>query len=281
MSPHEREGIYVGDAFDTKVVVVTGAASGIGAALCRSLADRGARVVGFDCDAAGLASSFGDDARIETATLDVCDADAFAALVADVVARHGRLDLLFNNAGIGLGGEVRDLQVSDWDPLLDVNVRGVINGIAAAYPVMLEQGCGHIVNTASLAGLVPLPGEAPYVASKYAVVGLSHVLRAEGRQLGVRCTVVCPGKVETPIYDTSPVLGVDRDRVLALWPKGVTPQRCAEVILQGVARNRGTVVVSAMAKALVVVHRISPAIVERASQRYLAKIRPFRLEDIR
>jgi NADP-dependent 3-hydroxy acid dehydrogenase YdfG len=267
----------VRDAFEAKVVVVTGAASGIGAALCRSLADRGARVIAVDRDAAGLASSFGDDARIEAATLDVCDADAFALLVADVAARHGRLDLLFNNAGIGLGGEVRDLQVSDWDPLLDVNVRGVINGIAAAYPLMLEQGQGHIVNTASLAGLVPLPGEAPYVASKYAVVGLSHVLRAEARQLGVRCTVVCPGKVETPIYDTSPVLGVDRDRVLALWPKGVTPERCAEVILQGVARNRRSVVVSATAKALALIHRISPAIVEWASQRYLAKIRAFRL----
>jgi NADP-dependent 3-hydroxy acid dehydrogenase YdfG len=268
----------MGDAFDDKVVVVTGAASGIGAALCRRLADRGAKVIGADRDAAGLDAAFGDDAAIEAATLDVCDAAAFATLVADVVERYGRLDLLFNNAGIGLGGEIRDLQVTDWDPLFDVNVRGVVNGIAAAYPVMLGQGDGHIVNTASVAGLVPLPGEAPYVASKYAVVGLSHVLRSEGRALGVRCTVACPGKVETPIYDTSPVLGVDRDRVLALWPKGVTPERCADVILSGVARNRATVVVSAAAKALVFVHALSPVVVEWVSQRYLAKIRPFRLE---
>src|SRR5207248_6593438 len=115
--------------------------------------------------------------------------------------RHGRLDLMVNNAGIGIGGETRELLLAHWDRIIDVNLRGVVHGVHAAYPVMIEQGSGHIVNTASLAGLLPSPGATPYAMTKHAVVGLSLSLRGEAAAYGVRVTAVCPGVVETPILD--------------------------------------------------------------------------------
>jgi NAD(P)-dependent dehydrogenase (short-subunit alcohol dehydrogenase family) len=108
---------------------------------------------------------------------------------------------MFNNAGIGIGGPVREYQIEDWYSVLDVNLRGVVNGVQAAYPLMLRQGFGHIVNTASMAGLMPAPGTVSYAASKFGVVGLSTSLRVEAAAAGVRVSVLCPGVVRTPILD--------------------------------------------------------------------------------
>ncbi len=143
-----------------KSVIVTGAASGIGLALSRALARRGAKVWLSDINEAAVreaASRIGGDAR--AATLDVTDADAFKALVAEVVAEHGHLDVLFNNAGIGVGGAAEELDFSHFDRVLDVNVRGVTNGFVAAYAGMVRRGEGIIVNTASVGGLMgAIPG---------------------------------------------------------------------------------------------------------------------------
>ncbi len=258
-----------------RVALVTGAASGIGWSLCLQLVSAGSTVIAVDLDPAGLGDlqRSAGPGRVEVKVLDVCDAEGFARVVEEVIEAHGRLDLLINNAGVGIGGEIRDLSTKEWDRVIDVNLRGVVNGVAAAYPHMVNAGDGHIVNIASIAGLVPLPGEAPYVASKFAVVGLSRTLRAEGRALGVRCTVVCPGKVETPIYRTSPVHGVARDHVLALWPTGTTPQRCAALILDGVRRNRATVIVTPQAKLLAAAERFAPWAVDLIGRRYLAAVR--------
>ncbi|HLU70492.1 MAG TPA: SDR family NAD(P)-dependent oxidoreductase, partial [Fibrobacteria bacterium] len=133
--------------------LVTGAASGIGLALSRALVRKGAIVHMADVDAAGLgraAAEFSD--RVRTAVVDVRDAVAVRDLVDGVVREAGRLDYLFNNAGIGIAGEAHEIAVEHYDRIIDVNIRGVVNGVAAAYPVMVKQGSGHIVNTASLAG---------------------------------------------------------------------------------------------------------------------------------
>ena len=134
--------------------------------------------------------------------LDVADALGFEQAVSAVHADRGRLDLLFNNAGIGVGGPVEELSLAHWERTLDVNLRGVIHGVRAAYPLMLAQRSGHIVNTGSLAGLLPFPMGTPYAASKHAVVGLSLSLRVEARAYGVRVSVVCPGVIDTPILDS-------------------------------------------------------------------------------
>jgi len=188
-----------------RIVIVTGGASGIGAALSRSHAADGDTVLAVDVDTVGLdllvdESARTQSTRVSSAVVDVRDADAVRACVDGVVADHGRLDIIYNNAGIGVGGRAHELDTAHWDRVIDVNLRGVVHGVQAALPHMLRHGSGHIVNTASLAGLIPSPGLAPYAATKHAVVGMTLSLRAEyaGR---VGFTVLCPGFTDTPILD--------------------------------------------------------------------------------
>ena len=149
---------------------------------------------------------------------------------------------MFNNAGIAILGEERDVSLDDWRRVLDVDLYGVVHGVRAAYPIMVKQGAGHIVNTASLAGLVPAPGEASYAAAKFGVVGLSYTLRVEGAALGVKVSVVCPGFIDTPILTVSPIrYATDRARMMALAPTPMAPEECAETILRGVEKNRATI----------------------------------------
>jgi NADP-dependent 3-hydroxy acid dehydrogenase YdfG len=266
-----------------KVSIVTGAASGIGLALSRQLARRGALVTLLDIEAAPLEQAAealaSAGVQVRTAVVDVTDREAVKQAVESTVSEFGRLDFLFNNAGIGVGGEARDFAYADWKQVIDVNLFGVINGVAAAYPLMVRQGHGHIVNVASVAGLIPFAGEISYVTSKYAVVGLSHTLRSEAADLGVKVSVVCPGKIETPIYDTSRVINFDKEATLALWPKGISPERCAEIILHGMERNKATIVVTRLAKLFWAIQRLSPTAMIWASQRYIRKMRKHRLED--
>lgn len=283
----EPEEIQTATAHATRraaqpVAFITGAASGIGRALARRLAAQGTTVIIADRDgiaAESVAAELVAAGRSATAcTLDVTDREGVRAAIDSVVEHHGRLDYLFNNAGIGIGGEARDFGPDEWDRVIAVNLNGVIHGILAAYPIMLRQGFGHIINTASVAGLIPLPGEISYTASKWAVAGLTHTLRAEAADLGVKVTLVCPGKVETPIYATSPVIGFDREKVLALWPRGVTPDECARVILRGVARNRAVVVITRTARLLWWIERLSPELMIALGRRYMQQMRSFRLD---
>src|SRR4051794_22041738 len=137
-----------------RVAIVTGGGSGIGEALSRALAARGDTVVVADIDGAAAERVAGDiGARAQAAKVDVRDAAGVQALVDDTVAQHGRLDIMVNNAGIAVGGDVLELSVAHWDRIIDVNLRGVVHGVQAAYPVMARQRSGQIVNTASMAGL--------------------------------------------------------------------------------------------------------------------------------
>ncbi len=196
--------------FTGKQAIVTGAGSGIGASLCRALVAAGADVVCTDIDgdtAERTASALGERAR--AARLDVTDPAAVQAAVDDVVTRTGRLDLMFNNAGIVWGGDSELLTLDQWNAIIDVNIRGVVHGVAAAYPQMVKQGNGHIVNTASMAGLTAAGQITSYVMTKHAVVGLSLALRSEAAARGVGVLVVCPSAVETPILDKGAVGGFD------------------------------------------------------------------------
>ena len=169
-------------SLENKVAIVTGGASGIGEALGEELAARGAEVVLADRQvdrARAVATRISDrGARATAVDLDVRDLDAFEQIVHDVRKRAGHVDYLFNNAGIGVAGEIELYEPADWDDVFDVNLRGVANGIHAVYPTMIEQRSGHIVNTASMAGLVATAGEASYAATKHAVVGLTKIGRA-------------------------------------------------------------------------------------------------------
>jgi len=258
------------NTFENKVTLMTGAASGIGRAVAQELGRRGAVLVLTDIDeklldetAAGIEQAGG---RAEAARLDVTDAEAVRNVITDAARRHGRLDYLFNNAGIAIQGEIRDFTLEHWQRTLDVNLRGVINGVHAAYPLMIEQGFGHIVNTASVAGLAPAAGLAPYAASKHAVVGISTTLRAEGMSLGVRCSAVCPGIIQTPIMQNMTILNEEQipgGRQTMFDTMGIRPypvERCAQKIVRGVERNKAIIVVAPLAWFLWTVYRISPGL---------------------
>jgi NAD(P)-dependent dehydrogenase (short-subunit alcohol dehydrogenase family) len=264
-------------AFADAVTVVTGGASGIGRALCEALAQRGARVVVADRNAAGAEevarASTGAAGRVRSAAVDVTDADAVDQLIDETVREHGRIDFLFNNAGIAVFGEELDVSLDDWRRVIDVNLWGVVHGVRAAYPRMVRQGSGHIVNTASVAGLSPACMELSYTASKYAVVGLSRGLRTEAAGYGVRVSVVCPGFIDTAILRVTELRRpIDRERLLTLAPTPLPPERCAQIVLRGVEKNRSIIPVTGHAWLGWCLDRLSPALSERVWQAYVRRI---------
>ncbi|WP_459547398.1 SDR family oxidoreductase [Nocardia sp. X0981] len=183
-----------------QVAVITGAANGIGKALAAALIERGLRVALADIDADTLAATAAElgDLAIAVPT-DVADLDQMRALADRTLAEFGRVDLVFNNAGMGAGGPVWGIAPADWNRVWAVNVGGVVNGIHVFTPHLVSAGRGHIVNTASLAGLTAGPFNAPYGASKSAIISISESLRTELDLTapGVGVTVICPGPVDT------------------------------------------------------------------------------------
>ncbi|HHQ49305.1 MAG TPA: SDR family oxidoreductase [Acidobacteria bacterium] len=267
--------------FEDKVAIVTGAGSGIGRALCEELATRGARVVASDINEEALqaAVTHMKSAKhpVRPAQLDVTDHAAFRQLIHDTSAREGRLDYLFNNAGIAIAGEIRDLEIEHWLKVLDVNLNGVIYGSVEAYKLMVNQGFGHIVNLSSMEGLTAFPGTVSYVASKFAVMGLSQGMWIEGTDLGVNVSVVCPGFIRTPIFETSPTINLDREeflKSLAPYEKfSMSPEECARVILKGVRKNKLIIPVTGLVHVLWRLVRLSPTLVLKLTRRDFRKIR--------
>ena len=265
-------------SFHNQVAIVTGGASGIGRALCEELARRGAVSVVADINydsAQAVASAIAaNGGQAAAALLDVTSAANVERLVDDTVRKYGRLDYMFNNAGIGVGGEVRDLTLDHWRKCIDINLWGVIYGCTAAYAAMLRQGSGHIVNTASAAGLVGEPGLIPYSVTKSAVVALSTALRAEAEAFGVRVSVACPGFVDTAIYENAIGIRIDKDEFLAKLPvKLVSAPDAARAILRGVERNESIVVFPFYARLAWWLMRINPSILARFHRKTLANLR--------
>ncbi|RDI46746.1 SDR family oxidoreductase [Nocardia mexicana] len=183
-----------------QVAVVTGAANGIGRAIAEALCARGIRVVLADIDGeavAKVADEIGSDAM--AVPTDVADPVQVQRLADTALERYGRVDLVFNNAGISAGGPIWLVEPEDWQRIWSVNVQGVVNGMRAFVPHMVAAGRGHIVNTASMAGVTTGLFNSPYTASKHAVVSLTEALHGELGVLspGIGVTVVCPGPVDT------------------------------------------------------------------------------------
>jgi NAD(P)-dependent dehydrogenase (short-subunit alcohol dehydrogenase family) len=244
-------------SFDGSVAIITGGASGIGRALGEVLAKRRCHVVLADLDGADAeavaARLRAQGGSASARQIDVSDAAAMFALVQDTMQSHGRLDYFFNNAGIGVAGEVADYTIESWERIIAVNLGGVVNGVQAAYAAMLQQGFGHIINTASVAGLLTLPGMTSYATTKHAVVGLSKALRIEAAARGIRVSVLCPGVIRTPIISGGKhgifLLPIPEAQQRALGeqlfgllrPMEVTP--FAEKVLTQVARNQAIIIV--------------------------------------
>ena len=257
-----------------RVCIVTGGGSGIGRALSLELARRGDRVVVTDVDeGAALEVAERIGVRGTSRRLDVTSEADVERVVGEVAQHHGRIDLLFNNAGIGIGGEAQHLSLDDWRRVLDVNLLGVIHGVHAAYPRMIEQGFGHIVNVASIAGLFPFPIALPYTTSKHAVVGLSLGLRAEAAALGVKVSVVCPSGIDTNIWSRSILRGQDKEKAMALLGPMMSVDQCAKEILSGVDRNRGTILITNEARVLSLLTRVSPGLTGAVSRFLVQRFR--------
>jgi len=261
-----KKELNMTDGFKDKVAIVTGGASGIGQAVCEELGRRGTRVVAADVNsegaeqvAAGISAGGG---QAEAAYLDVTQSDQIQKLIDQTASKHGRLDYMFNNAGIATLGEVRDMTPEQWDRIIQINLMGVVYGTTAAYSLMVKQGFGHIVNTASQAGLYPVALTTSYALTKHGVVGLSTSLRAEGAGLGVKVSVICPGPVASRIVEDATRLGEYEKDVFAEVPSFMLMDapKAARVILKGVARNRAIIVFPFLARYLWWLHRISPSI---------------------
>lgn len=232
-----------------KIVVITGAGSGIGRATARAFAEAGARLHVVDVDeqrivaVAAELGGLGPGVRPpEPHVVDCADARAMAALAERIYRSDGRVDVLHSNAGVCVGGPVRELELEDWRLSLDVNVWSVIHGVHFFVPRMIEQGGGgHLVHTASMAGLVGLPLVAPYCASKFAVVGLSEALAAELAAYGICMTVVCPGAVRTNVMRDGRLRlpGRWNERIRRAFDRhSADPARLAEAIVDAVRRER-------------------------------------------
>ena len=267
-----------------KVAFITGGASGIGAALATKLVEGGAEVwladrqLGAAQELAQRLSS--DGAKAHAVELDVRSYPAFEAAVAEAVQRSGRIDYLFNNAGIGVGGEVDSYTLDDWNDVLAVNLHGVVHGVQAVYPTMIRRRSGHIVNTASMAGLLAGPGTVSYTASKHAVVALSKALRLEAERHNVKVSVLCPGVIRTPIltggvYGRTEKIGASDDDILKSWEplRPLAPEKFAERVLRAVLRDDAIIIVPAWWKALWYLEGLSPAMSMRLGRLTLKRIR--------
>lgn len=270
--------------FDTKVVVITGAGSGIGRALSVDFARRGARLALSDIDEAGLAETGAQATHagargVKTDRLDVADRDAFARYALDVVQHYGVVNVVVNNAGVALAGDLADLEYPDMDWVIGINFWGVVHGTKEFLPHLIASGDGHLVNLSSLFGLISMPGQSMYNASKYAVRGMTEALREEmliaGHPVGV--TAVHPGGIKTAIARNSRVSAKEDQAATARFfdekLAKMTPEKAAAVIIRGIERKQARVLVGADAHALHTLGKLTGSryqdIVARASKRIL------------
>ena len=236
--------------FADKVAVITGAGSGIGRALALDLAGRGARLALSDVNADGVAataaSCLAAGAKVEHQTLDVSDRAAFDAYAAQVVDAYGRADLVVNNAGVSMTGPVLALEIDEIKWIMGINFWGVVYGTKAFLPHLVNARSGHIVNISSIFGVVAVPGQAAYNASKFAVRGFTEALRQEmlNARTGVAISCVHPGGIKTNIARGGRfAAGVDAKATGDLFDRiaRTTPEVAAATILRGVEKDKARI----------------------------------------
>jgi NAD(P)-dependent dehydrogenase (short-subunit alcohol dehydrogenase family) len=267
--------------FRGRVAAVTGAGSGIGRALARGLAARGAHLALSDINGASLAETVtlceGLGVKITSHTVDVADRGAVYAWADQVVADHGRVNLIFNNAGVALAASIEAMSYEDFEWLMSINFWGVVHGTKAFLPHLKAAGEGHVINMSSVFGLISVPGQAAYNAAKFAVRGFTDALRMELElnPCGVSCTTVHPGGVKTNIarnarVDPSVAATLSHpDAAADEFDKmaRTTPESAARQILLGVTRDRRRVLVGSDAAVIDLVSRLPAVATQRLIER--------------
>lgn len=272
-----------------KVVLITGGASGIGSEFALNLARKGSHVVILDINeelGIKVAQSCGEQASFYK--LDVRDLSAYQQIVERILSEKGRIDVLFNNAGIGIAGEMYELNYELWERIIDINIKGVLNGIHLVYPHMVKNKSGIIINTSSLAGIGPLPLMAPYSTTKHAVVGLSNSLRFEARKFGIQVNVLCPAAIETPILKASnpadlPTVSWIPDTVRYLSTLAGKPYslpQFATDALKEIEADKGIIILPQKAKIGALLGRLFPSLAEKSIMKALEKERSYRPKSL-
>ncbi|MEC0368432.1 SDR family NAD(P)-dependent oxidoreductase [Paenibacillus chibensis] len=235
-------------ASDRKVAIITGGASGIGRALCKEAAARDMVVIVADIQVEGgeetvrqLREAGQGEAYFEK--LDVTSAEAVEELVNRIFNTYGRLDYMFNNAGIAMYGELCDMSLDLWHKIMNVNLWGAIHGTHAAYPLMKRQGFGYIVNTSSATGLGPAPMSSAYATTKHAVVGMTTSLHYEAEVYGIHVSALCPAFVDTPIYATADAVGMDKNKIneQVNKQKSMSPEQFAKIAFAKIHRHEAVI----------------------------------------
>jgi len=273
------------EGFAGKVAVVTGAGSGIGQALAIELGRSGAKLAISDVDTEGLAvteerlKAIG--APVKADRLDVTEREAFEAYADAVVEHFGKVNQIYNNAGIAFSGDVEVSTYKDIERVMDVDFWGVVNGTKAFLPHLIASGDGHVVNVSSLFGLFAVPGQAAYNSAKFAVRGFTEALRQEMAlaKHPVKVTAVHPGGIKTAIArNATAAEGLDPEELAQFFDKrlaSTTPQKAATVILDAVRKNRARVLVGADAKVLDVIVRITGSGYQRLFSTALRRVLPY------
>jgi NAD(P)-dependent dehydrogenase (short-subunit alcohol dehydrogenase family) len=252
-----------------KTALVTGAGSGIGRATALALARRGARLALCDVNEAGLAETEAQarasGCEVLAQRVDVSKREEVRAFSDAVHRSVDAVDLLMNNAGVGLGAKFLDSTLEDWDWIVGVNLMGVVYGCHFFLPPMVKRGSGgHVVNVSSAAGFFATPQLAAYSTTKFGVLGLTEALREELAPHGIGVTAVCPGLINTPITRSSVLRGAEatpeaRERIIKIYERrNYGPERVAENILRAVQRNRTVAPITPEAWAMYFIKRISP-----------------------
>jgi len=270
--------------FAGKVAVVTGAGSGIGQALGIELGRSGAKVAISDVDLEGLAYTEQQlkaiGAPVKTDRLDVTEREAFLAYAEAVNEHFGKVNQVYNNAGIAFTGDIEVSQFKDIERVMDVDFWGVVNGTKAFLPYVIASGDGHIVNVSSVFGLFSVPGQAAYNAAKFAVRGFTEALRQEMTLAGhpVAVTTVHPGGIKTAIArNATAAEGLDSDQLAKLFDKRLartTPRRAAHVILDAVRKKKARVLIGTDAKVLDLMVRVAGPYYQQVFGPVLGRLMP-------
>jgi NADP-dependent 3-hydroxy acid dehydrogenase YdfG len=272
------------EGFAGKVAVVTGAGSGIGQALAIELARSGAKVAISDINTEGLAATEerlkAIGAPVKADRLDVTEREAFAVYADAVVEHFGKVNQIYNNAGIAFAGDVEATAFKDIEKVMDVDFWGVVNGTKVFLPHLIASGDGHIINVSSVFGLFSVPGQAAYNAAKFAVRGFTEALRQEMILAGhpVKVTTVHPGGIKTNIVrNMTAVESIDKSDLAENFDKKLaktSPQKAARIILDGVRKNRARVLVGSDAKVLDVIVRATGSGYQRMFSTVMSRLVP-------